>query len=114
MATTLRTELTRAGCNVGTATIVLQPGIGQPNTIGSSSIAQPKSGAVVPSNDARLDAKFIHRQDQSAPRCIATDATSIYVWVALPSQSPGFMKIPTASSAYTGGSAAPIPVIADF
>ena len=118
MATTLRTELTKAGCNVSTATILYQPGIGQLPSIGSPTKQVPTKAAIpaavtLAPTDARLDARFIQRQEQSAPRCMAIDGTSIYVWIALPTSQPGFMKILSTAAPYTAGTAI-LPVIADF
>lgn len=115
MATTLRTELTKAGCNVSTATILLQPGIGQRVQTGTpSKPLDPIVAAVtLAPTDARLDARFIQRQSQDAPRCMAIDSNYVYVWTALPSSQPGFMRIALSLTPYTAGTAA-IPVIADF
>lgn len=119
MATTLRTELTKAGCNVSTATILYQPGIGQLPAIGSPTKQTPGNAAIpaavtLAPTDARLDARFIQRTEQSAPRCMAIDATGIYIWVALPSAfAPGFMKLQITPTNFANGTAI-IPVIADF
>lgn len=116
MATTLRTELTKAGCNVATATILLQPGVGQKLPIGSPVAAQDplRPAVTLTSTDPRLDARFIQRASQDAPRCMAIDSNAVYVWTALPTAfQPGFTRIPITAAPYTAGTAA-IPVLADF
>lgn len=116
MATTLATELTKAGCNIATATIVIQPGIGQQPPIGNptNQTNPSKAGVVVTSTDPRLSARFVQRGSQDVPRCIAYDANAVYVWVNLPTAfQPSFQRIPITSAPYVAGTAA-IPVIADF
>ena len=115
MSTTLRAELTKAGCNVASATIIFQDGVGHRKGIGVPDVSPTTYNGVSTTGgtDPRLDQPFAIRQDAVAPRCVALDTNFIYVWVALPSRRPYFRAIPITAAAYTTGNTL-IPIIADF
>lgn len=117
MSTTLRIELTNAGCPVSTAKIVFQQGVGHMQQTGKQNVnpTNLQGQSTTGGTDARLDAKFSIRQDNQVPRCIAIDTTNsvVYVWQASGTRRPKFQAIPYADTAYTTGNT-PIPIIADF
>lgn len=117
MSTTLRIELTNAGCPVSTASIVLQPGIGRAPEIGKQNVNPTALNSRVVTNgvDPSLDQTFSIRQDTQLPRCIAIDSTNgfVYVWHSAPSRRPVFSKIPITTTSYTTGNM-PIPILGDF
>ena len=111
MSTTLRVELTKAGCPVSTATIVVQNAVGPPSQIGKADQSPAAlGGTTISSTDPRLDKGFAIRQDNKAPRCYAIDTTgnAIYVWFVPATGTPGFKKIFTTATPYTTGNN-PIP-----
>lgn len=113
MATTLRTELTAAGCNVATATIIFQDGLGRQPGIGKNEIAPTaRNGRSVTNGvDPVLDKKFINGAGQTQiPRCMAIDATAVYIWYAPVNGDGRFMRFLTALTSYTSGNN-PIPVL---
>lgn len=115
MSTTLRIELTAAGCNVSTATIIFQQPVGHPAPTGKQNTnpVNLQGQSTTGGTDARLDAKFAIRQDNQVPRCIAIDGTYVYVWHASPSRRPKFEQISYTPTSYTTGNV-PIPILADF
>lgn len=118
MATTLRTELTRAGANVATATIVFQTGVGKPRSPGTPDVSPTALGgrSTTGGTDPQLDVKFNtgYGDGANVPRCVAIDATSIYVWVSLSQdRRGGFVKIPITATQYVAGNL-PIPNFSEF
>lgn len=112
MSTTLRLELTNAGCNVATATIVFQNGVGKAPEVGRQHVNPSAYGgqSTTGGTDSRLDKPFAIRQDTQLPRCIAIDANNIYVWDVAASRRPRFTAIPIVATAYTTGNAL-IPIL---
>jgi len=106
MATTLRTELTKAGCNVATATIIFQDGVGPALRIGVASTNPVNRNGVATTGgtDARLDRRFVQgTTGTQVPRCVAIDSLYIYMWTAGNITDPLFTRIPITAASYTTG-----------
>lgn len=109
MATTIRTELTRAGFNIGGGgtTMIVQDYADPSVSYGHAKIS---GSHTITSTDPLLDRKFPGGdQWEGAPRVCAFDANWLYVIVNLPTQGQKFQKFPLMAGLITGTT--PVPYV---
>jgi hypothetical protein len=121
MASTLRTLLTAAGCNVATATVVLHNGVGasyvsdKSKNLGANTNYAPVNPRQVTNGvDPQLDTRFYNGAGaDQVPKCIAFDASAVYVLNIPATGDPYFMRVLLTSTNYASG-AAKIPFGVDM
>lgn len=107
MATTLRTELTRAGFIVGgTGTTIVVQDFADPAVSGAH--LKISGSHTVTSTDPVLDRKFPGGdQWQGFARACAYDANYIYIIVNLPTRGPKIQRVPLMPGLITGAAEVP-------